>query len=159
MIDLRKIKLVFYMKKLFLIGVLGLAGCSSISVKPVSLSAIKQAPELCIEDNPKVTVPEFNTYLTEAFLSHKVNTRIYDKGTISPECKYKLNYVAYRSWDIAMYLSQVKLEMFEQDKLIAEVNWKQGSGALNKWRSTKGKVDDLVGELLGEAKTNKSATE
>lgn len=147
------------MKKLFLIGVLGLAGCSSISVKPVSVSAIKQAPELCVEENPKVTVPEFNTYLTEAFLNHKIGTRFYKSGEVPSTCIYKLNYVAYRSWDIAMYLSQVKLEMFEQDKLIAEVNWKQGSGALNKWRSTKGKVDDLVGELLGEAKTNKSAAE
>ncbi len=145
------------MKKILLLVVIsGLVGCSSIRVKPVALNTMKQASELCIENNPKVTVPEFNTYLTEAFLTHKINTRFYDKGAVSPDCQYKLNYIAYRSWDIAMYLSQVKLEMFEQDKLIAEVNWKQGSGALNKWRSTKGKVDDLVGELLGEVKTNKN---
>lgn len=142
------------MKKVFIAGLagLGLVGCSSINVKTVPVGTIKQAPELCIEDNPKVTVPEFNTYLKEAFLRHDINTRLYEKGTVSAECKYKLNYVAYRSWDIAMYLSQAKLELFEKNNSIAVVNWKQGSGALNKWRSSQGKVYYLVDELLGEAK-------
>ncbi|MNI96349.1 hypothetical protein D3C73_1547730 [compost metagenome] len=56
-----------------------------------------------------------------------------------------------------MYLSQVKLELFEKEDSIAVVNWQQGSGALNKWRSSQGKVYYLVDELLGEAK-NKGET-
>jgi len=147
------------MKKI-LIAVLagvGLVGCSSINVKTVPANTIKQASALCIEDNPKVTVPEFNTYLKEAFLRHEINTRLYDKGTVPADCKYKLNYVAYRSWDLAMYLSKVKLELLEKEDSIAIVNWQQGSGALNKWRSSQGKVYDLVDELLGEAK-NKGET-
>ena len=148
-----------HMKKLLIVGLVGLGsvGCSSISVKTVPVSTIKQEPELCIEDNPKVTVPEFNTYLKEAFLRHDINTKLYEKGAVSASCKYKLNYVAYRSWDLAMYLSLVKLELFEKEDPIAVVNWQQGSGALNKWRSSQGKVYYLVDELLGEAK-NKGET-
>ncbi|QQV08827.1 Sbal_3080 family lipoprotein [Acinetobacter johnsonii] len=147
------------MKKLLIAGVLGLGlvGCSSVSVKTIPVGTIKQAPQLCIEDNPKVTVPEFNTYLKDAFSRHEINTRLYDKGAVSAECRYKLNYVAYRSWDIAMYLSQIKLDLFEGDKQIAELNWKQGSGAINKWRSTEGKVFDAVDQLLGEAKNKGEA--
>ena len=56
-----------------------------------------------------------------------------------------------------MYLSQIKLDLFEGDKQIAELNWKQGSGAINKWRSTEGKVFDAVDQLLGEAKNKGEA--
>lgn len=149
------------MKNLVVLGFLGigLVGCSSISVKPVSVNTLKQAPLLCIEDNPKVTVQDFNKYLAEAFLDHGIKTKLFDKGAISSDCTYKLNYVAYRSWDLAVYLSKVDLQMFERENLIAEVNWTQGSGAINKWRNTKGKVDDLVSELLGEAKVNVSSRE
>ena len=147
------------MKKLLLAGVLGLGlvGCSSVSVKTIPVGTIKQAPQLCIEENPKVTVPEFNTYLKDAFSRHEINTRLYDNGAVSDECRYKLSYVAYRSWDIAIYLSQIKLDLFEGDKQIAELNWKQGSGAINKWRSTEGKVFDAVDQLLGEAKNKGEA--
>ena len=142
------------MKKILIAGVLGLGlvGCSSVSVKTVPVGTIKQAPQLCIENNPKVTVPEFNTYLKDAFSRHEISTKLYDKGAVAAECRYKLNYVAYRSWGMAIYLSQIKLDLFEGDKQIAELNWKQGSGALNKWRSSEGKVFDAVDQLLGEAK-------
>lgn len=136
-----------------MLGVLGfgLVGCSSITVKPTSVSTLQQSP-LCIEDNPKVTVPNFNDYLKDAFQRHQIKAEIYDKNRLPESCAYKLNYVAYRSWDLAMYLSQIKLDLFKGDEQIAEVDWKQGSGAINKWRNSEGKVFDAVDQLVGEAK-------
>lgn len=141
------------MRKIVLLGVgaLMLGGCSSISVKPTSVSAL-QAKPLCIEDNPKVTVPGFNDYLTDAFKRHQISTQFYDKNHLPDSCEYKLHYVAYRSWDLAMYLSQIKLDLFKGDENVAEVDWKQGGGAINKWRSSEGKVFDAVDQLVGEAK-------
>lgn len=144
------------MKKILLVGILGfgLIGCSSIAVKPTSVSTLQKSP-VCIEDNPKVIVPNFNDYLEDAFQRHQIKTRIYDKNQLPESCEYKLNYVAYRSWDLAMYLSQIKLDLFKGEEQIAEVDWKQGSGAINKWRNSESKVFDAVDELLGEAKKNK----
>lgn len=144
------------MKKILLIGALGfgVVGCSSIVVKPTSVSTLQQSP-LCIEDNPKVTVPNFNDYLKDAFQRHQIKTQIYDKNDLPESCRYKLNYVAYRSWDISLYLSQIKLDLFEGNEKIAEVDWKQGSGAINKWRNSESKVFDAVDQLVGEAKKSK----
>lgn len=147
------------MKKIALFGVVFiglLSGCSSISVKPMSATALQQAP-LCVEDNPKVTVPEFNDYLENAFQRHQIKTKFYDKNHLPESCDYKLNYVAYRSWDLAMYLSQIKLDLFKGDEQVAEVDWKQGSGAINKWRNSEGKVFDAVDQLLGEPKQTTSS--
>lgn len=142
------------MKKIALLGlgVLVLSGCSSIAVKPVAVNALQQSNPLCIEDNPKVTVPEFNTYLRDGFKRHNIKTRLLDKGSSFDSCDYKLNYVAYRSWDLAMYLSQIKLELSQGSEVVAEVDWKQGSGAINKWRSSEGKVFDAVDQLVGQPK-------
>ncbi|MDN5511167.1 Sbal_3080 family lipoprotein [Acinetobacter sp.] len=143
------------MKKLLLIGLVGvsLVGCGSMSVKPLSLSNLNQGQLICIEDNPKVTVPAFEEYLKEAFGRHNIKTRLFANGTVPDTCEYKLNYVALRSWDMGIYLSKVKLELLNsKDEQVALVDWRQNDFALNKWRNDQGKVYDLVDQLIEKKK-------
>ena len=140
------------MKKIFLLTVLGLVGCGSMAVKPTSVSNLQQANQVCIEDNPKVTVPAFDEYLKEGFARHQIKTKIYDKGSVPDACELTLHYVAFRSWDMGTYLSVVKLELLDKnDDVVGLVDWRQNDFALNKWRSDKGKVYDLVDQLLNKA--------
>lgn len=128
---------------------IGLSGCGSINVKSLPLTTLNQGQLICIEDNPKVTVPAFDEYLKEAFQRHNIKTRHFDKDKVPETCELKLNYVALRSWDMGTYLSKVKLELLNnKDEQIALVDWRQNDMALNKWRSDQGKVYDLVDRLL-----------
>lgn len=142
---------------LCLLGALALGGCTSMSVNHIDSAKLK-TETICIEDNPKVTIPDFNRYLEHGFARHQIQTRTYGLGIVPDTCPYTLKYTALRSWDFTTYLSFVRLELFtpSQEKA-ADVEWTQGGAALNKWRSSESKVYDLIDQLLNmrkEPKTN-----
>ena len=145
-----------HMKNLLILCLLGfslvLSGCGSMNIKSLPLTALNQEKIICIEDNPKVIVPAFDEYLKEAFNKHNIKTRFFEKGKVPETCEYRLNYLALRSWDMGTYLSKVKLELFNnKEEQVGLVDWRQNDFALNKWRSTESKVNDLVDQLLDKA--------
>ena len=62
-----------------------------------------------------------------------------------------MDYTALRTWDVVTYLSYAKLTLMKDSKVVSDAEFRlKGNGgfALNKWRSTDTKIDELVDELM-----------
>lgn len=145
------------MKKIALLGLgaLVLSGCTTLTANhPVDHGELKTIRNICIEDNPKVIVPNFKEILASSFSRHAITTRVTGQGD-SENCEYLLKYNALRSWDFVTYMTDADLDLQKNGKTISFANFhlKGGGGlAFTKWRSTESKVDMLVNELLGKPK-------
>lgn len=141
------------MKKILIIGfVLGLVGCAGNPVKALDTEKLNTLREVCIERNSKVTIPSFENDLERAFIENGIKSRFYADNKPS-DCQNRLTYSAQRSWDMAVYTSVIQLDLYDiNGEQIAKVDWEQNPLALNKWRSTDGKVLDAVNKLLGKPK-------
>lgn len=143
------------MKKIILFTlIVGLVGCVAKPVKPLDANKLSSLREVCIERNSKVTIPSFENDLERAFIENGVKSKFYS-DTKPTECQNRLTYSAQRSWDMAVYTSVIQLDLYDANgEQIAKVDWEQNPLALNKWRSTDGKVLDAVNKLLGKPKIN-----
>jgi hypothetical protein len=63
-----------------------------------------------------------------------------------------MNYTALLSWDIVTYMSYAKFTLMKEGRIVSEAEFVlkgKGGLALNKWRSTDTKIDELVDQLVG----------
>ena len=124
------------------------SACTAVTVKPIDTSL--NAKHVCIQDNPKVTVSDFVPVVRDGFARHGLSTEIITNNKPA-RCDLILTYTARRSWDIATYLSVAELVLFQNGLEVARANFHlkgKGGFALNKWRSTKAKMDPVIDELL-----------
>ena len=66
-----------------------------------------------------------------------------------------MTYTALRSRDVVTYLSYAKFTLNQNGKIVSEAEFRlkgKGGLALNKWRSTDTKVDELVDQLVDQRK-------
>jgi hypothetical protein len=106
---------------------------------------------VCIVSNPKVTVSDFVDVLRDGFNRHNVPTSV-----VTPEaarsCDVILTYTALRSWDVTTYLSHAELRLWRSGIEIGSADYHlkgKGGFSLNKWGSTKEKMDPVIDQLLG----------
>ena len=62
-----------------------------------------------------------------------------------------MTYTALKSWDMTTYLSSAKFVLYQNNLQVSEATFHlkgKGGLALNKWRSTETKVNELVDELI-----------
>ncbi|AOA58236.1 Sbal_3080 family lipoprotein [Acinetobacter larvae] len=143
------------MKNIFLFGVLGLAlvGCTSIQVNNTSGFNPTSIQQVCIVDNPKVIIKDFN-YLTEkSFGRYNIQARTIKDTDDQSQCQTILHYTALRSWDLAPYMVSAQFNLIQDGRQVSEASFRlKGNGglALNKWRSTETKINELVDQLLGK---------
>ena len=73
-------------------------------------------------------------------------------------CQTTLNYTALRSWDVVPYMVSAQFNLIQNGRQVSEASFRlKGNGglALNKWRSTETKINELVDlKLLNEASKN-----
>lgn len=127
-----------------------ISGCTAITVKPVDPSL--NVRHVCIQNNPRVTIDNFLSIVRDGFDRHGLSTEVVKKQSLNT-CEYVLTYVARRSWDMATYLSHAELKLFSGGRQIASATYHlkgKGGFALNKWASTKSKMDPVIDELLGQ---------
>lgn len=139
------------MKKIVLLGLMFvLMGCAGKPVKALDRTKLNTLREVCIERNSKVTIPSFEKDLERAFIDNGIKSRFFNE--VKPvDCQNRLTYSAQRSWDMAVYISVIQLDLYdEKGEQIAKVDWEQNPLALNKWRGNSGKVQDAVKKLLGK---------
>ena len=142
------------MKKIFLVGALGLglAGCTSIQVKSAEGFQPQTVRQICVIRNSKVTVNGFEESIVRSFARYNISARIYPENSKPALCETVMQYTALRTWDIVTYLSYAKFTLMKDGRTVSEAEFRlkgKGGLALNKWRSTDVKIDELVDELVG----------
>lgn len=133
---------------LVLAGTVGLSACTSVQVKPVDQAA--SIHHLCIQENPRVTVPGFVGILQDGIQRNGLTSEVYS-GTKPAHCEYVLGYTALRSWDLGTYLSHAELRIDLNGRQVASAQYHlrgKGGLALNKWKSAESKMAPVIDELL-----------
>ena len=137
---------------LVIFAVTFMSGCTSVRVSPVR-SGLNMG-EVCVEENKEVTVDGFLSIVREGFERHGISTRIIDNSGVE-KCEYLLTYTAENSWDFASYLSYAELKLENNEKTVGYAKYHMHiRGWVNfiKWKSTKGKIDPVIDELLSNVK-------
>lgn len=115
-------------------------------VRPVT----QQLQSVCIVENPKVTVPDFVAILRDGLSRHDIATSVVSNERASA-CQVTLTYTALRSWDFATYLSHAELRLWSGGQQIGSADYhlrNKGGFALNKWASTRSKMDPVIDRLV-----------
>lgn len=136
------------MNRSIVVAVLMLAGCTSVTVKPVELSV--DLKHVCIQENPKVLVSDFVDVIRDGFDRHGISTEVFS-GPTPANCEYVLTYTAIRSWDLSPYLSHAELRLEKGGRRIAYAEYHlkgKGGFSLTKWQGTRTKIDPVIDELL-----------
>jgi hypothetical protein len=125
-----------------------LAGCTSVNVRPVTSG--EQITEVVIRRNPKVAVDDFLDVLIDGFRRHGIASKIISED-VELKDTYVVNYVAYRNWDMAPYLTDATISIDRNGRRVAEAQYHlklKGGLALTKWQGTRTKIDPVMDQLL-----------
>jgi hypothetical protein len=125
-----------------------LIGCTSVDVRPIATN--EPITEVVIRRNPKVAVDDFVDVLTEGFRRHGISSRVVSDDAELKDV-YVVNYVAYRNWDIAPYLTDATISIDRNGRRVAEAVYHlmlRGGMSLAKWQGTKTKIDPVLDEML-----------
>ena len=141
-------------KQAFLLSVLAVAsGCASVNVDPVRQDAAFSS--VCIQRNSEVRVEDLDAIIAEAFERHAIDAKVYSFAPSS--CKTVVKYTGTRRWDVVFFLSDARIDVYQNRTLIGSAErkgWRGmlGGGGLNpaKWASTRSKIYPLVDELVEE---------
>ena len=143
------------MKKLLIAGVLGfgLVGCTSIQINNTTGFNPDSIKQVCIVHNPKVIIRDFDKLVEKSFARYNIDSKTVKNNDDVSLCQTTLNYTALRSWDFAPYMVSAQFNLLQNGRQVSEASFRlKGNGglALNKWRSTETKINELVDELLGK---------
>ncbi|MCG2572396.1 Sbal_3080 family lipoprotein [Acinetobacter sp. ME22] len=130
-----------------------LGGCTSIQVNNRNGFQPKNVKQVCIIDNPKVIINGFNDSIVRSFARYDIEASVYPSNSKPVLCEITMTYTALRSWDFVPYMTYAKFTLQKDRRIVSEVEFRlrgKGGLALNKWRSTDTKIDELVDELLGK---------
>ncbi|MDV7706731.1 Sbal_3080 family lipoprotein [Acinetobacter pittii] len=133
---------------------LGMVGCTSIQINNATGFNPETIRQVCIVDNPKVIIKDFNQIVERSFARYSIDAKTYKDTDNLSLCQTTLNYTATRSWDFAPYMVAARFNLLQNGRQVSEASFNlRGNGglALNKWRSTETKINELVDQLLNKA--------
>jgi Short C-terminal domain len=130
------------------IASLSLAGCSiTQTVDPIKGT---QASQVCVANNPKVHMDEFQPEVQRQIEARGIPTRAYS-GTRPAECSLHLEYTANWAWDMAMYLTYAEFRVYDGAGLAGQAVYdaRNGGARLDKFGTTAEKIRPLIEQLFG----------
>jgi hypothetical protein len=133
----------------FLLLALALSGCSiTKSIDPIKA----EVSQVCVLDNPKVLMDEFQPELQRQIEEKGFPTKAY-RGARPADCSHHLEYTANWQWDMAMYLTYAEMRVYDRKGLAGQAvyNARNGGGRLDKFGRTAEKIRPLIDELFGFA--------
>ena len=143
-------------KKILIAGMVGfgLAGCTAIQVNNTTGFKPDSIKQVCIIHNPKVIIKDFDKLVEKSFARYNILAETHQETDNLSFCQTTLNYTALRSWDVVPYMVSAQFNLIQNGRQVSEASFRlKGNGglALNKWRSTETKINELVDQLLNKA--------
>lgn len=143
------------MKNILIASLIGLAlgGCTSIQINNATGFNPESIQQVCIVDNPKVVIKDFNQIIERSFKRYNIVAKTYKDTDNLSLCQTTLIYTATRSWDMAPYMVAAQFNLLQSGRQVSEASFRlRGNGGLapNKWRSTETKINELVDQLLNK---------
>lgn len=139
-------------KMMVLASTAALCACTAIDVKPIS--GENKISHICIQENPKVIVRDFLPAIENILDSYLITSDVYS-GRVPGDCEYRMQYVAYKKWDLATYLTDAEVKVYKQDQQIGYglYHLRGGGGfSLMKWMGSKSKMTPVMDQLFSEVK-------
>lgn len=92
----------------------------------------------------------FHDKLVRQIEARGIVTRSYE-GAVPEACRHRVAYVANWRWDMAMFLSHARIEVFERGQPVGQAVYDATKGGANmgKFGPTSEKIAPLVAELFG----------
>jgi len=141
------------MRKLIVLSLAALSGCTVVQVKPIDSKA-HQVSHVCIEENPAVKMDGFLPMLEKGFQNHGITTERY-KGKPADTCEYTVNYGAHWNWDLAVYLTDAEIEARRGGEVVGRAVYhlrNKGGLDMGKWARAESKMNPVIDQLLADFK-------
>ena len=105
--------------------------------------------QVCIVYNPKVIIQDFDQWVAKSFACYNIQAQTYKETDNLNFCQttLQLHYTALRSWDMAPYRVSAQFNLIQNGHQVSETSFRLKGNrgmALNKWRSTQTKINELV---------------
>lgn len=115
-------------------------------VQPVSLA---QASEMCVIENTKVK-DEFLSATVQSLTNLGYSTKMLPDSSGVGDCNNVLTYTANWTWDVAIYMTFAKFEVYKNGSKVgsAEYDSRAGSANMSKFIQAEAKVKELISELF-----------
>lgn len=140
-----------------ILSVLLLSGCAiSRNVVPVDSGTVIE--KIYVLENERVHMEGLVDELVSQILDLGFQSQKYS-GDRPDDAKHYLTYTANWQWDMAMYLTYFKATLYEDGRVLGEVEYdaKMGGANMNKFGKTGEKIKPLLLELLSKAQRGGSS--
>ena len=142
------------MRNLFLmvITVVLLSACA-ISRHVVPANPSTEIDTIYVLYNDRVHMEGMNEELIELFKSMGFNAELY-RNSAPDEAVHTFTYTANWTWDMAMYLSYFRGTLYEQGRVLGEIEYDARSGGSNmsKFGRSSNKIQPLLQDMLANAR-------
>lgn len=136
------------MRIIILILFIFISGCAAVTKQTVTPFENNSFTEICVIENPKVKEGFLQAYKIALQEKGYVVKMLHKNADIS-DCKVTSTYSARWRWDIALYLSYAKIEVFKSGEKSAEALYKiVREGASGKFINASEKVRELVNQMF-----------
>jgi hypothetical protein len=126
-----------------------LAGCAiTQEVEPMAPTS---AAEICIVEDPAVR-EGFLRELRATLESRGYPVRVLPPGSSTDSCPVTVTYLGRWSWDLALYMSYARIQVFQEGQLAGQALYdaRRGSGNVDKFIDAEPKIRELASELFPE---------
>lgn len=124
-----------------------LAGCTI--TQKVNPASVASGAEVCIIENPAVR-EGFLPELQGALRDNGYRYRMLPESAMPQDCPVAMTYVARWSWDLTIYMSYARLQVFQDGRPAGDALYDAtgGGGNLGKFIDAEPKIRELVDELF-----------
>ena len=128
------------------------SGCA-ISRHVAPVDSTTEITKVYVKHNEKVHMKEMNPELVWQFENLGFEAELYE-GDTPQEATHTFIYTANWNWDLAMYLVYFRGTLYEEGRMLGEVEYdaKMGGGNMGKFGKSREKLMPLMSELMQNVK-------
>ena len=129
-----------------------ITACSSVTKQTIApFTETPQENKICVIDNPRVIHVEFLNVYTQALTDQGFKVELLDSAASITDCPLTTTYIAFWGWDLALYLSYVKFDVYMNGiKSGSAVYRLEKPGATNKFINASKKITELTAHIFSE---------